>query len=135
MYEPADGEREEDDLVDEPPAAVGEGLIEDSVVVQEDQGVLEGVHDVLDLAVGGVCPLLGLAALDLSCAARFLWLRPAAFFLKEQVSSTHDEDSCAADRQPAWADGTKPKDSDKTVNPSKGDQCEEQSGTCAFDRM
>jgi hypothetical protein len=61
----ADGEREEDGLVDEPADGGGKRLVDDFGLIQKEQGVIECCHDVLDLAVGGLGPLLGLGALSL----------------------------------------------------------------------
>ena len=57
-----DYEGEEHGLVDEPSAALWQRFVED-FVVQDRKGVIECGHDVLDLARGGVGPLLCLGAL------------------------------------------------------------------------
>ena len=49
-------------MVDEPACAPWECVVDD-VLAQDRKGVIEGCHNVLDLALGGVGPLLGLGAL------------------------------------------------------------------------
>ncbi|HEY7953444.1 MAG TPA: hypothetical protein VID70_10705 [Solirubrobacteraceae bacterium] len=44
---------------------IGLALVDDAALVQEEQGVIERGHHVLDLALGGVGPALGLLALAL----------------------------------------------------------------------
>ena len=52
-------------MVYEAADAGGADCVGDLPVVEEQEGVVECSVDVLDLAVGGVCPLLGLGALGL----------------------------------------------------------------------
>ncbi len=58
-----DDEAAEDGMVEESPADGVEGLVENVVVIEEGERIVEGLHDVLDLAAGGIGPLLSLGAL------------------------------------------------------------------------
>ncbi|HEX5224075.1 MAG TPA: hypothetical protein VFW29_02990, partial [Solirubrobacteraceae bacterium] len=55
----------EDGLVDEAFGALREAFVGDDVVVEKFEGVVEGLHDVVDLVSGGVCPSFGFGALAL----------------------------------------------------------------------